>query len=229
MSSRILRNPPAGSLRPFAWPAAGAPAHGAAPDMHPPEGDSAGRQLQSPSLEEALARNEQRWREEVESARSEAWRQGLEEGKRQAAAQMEAALARLARSIEEIAGYKPRLRQEAERDVVDLAIAIARRILRREIQIDAEALLGLVKAAFEKAGQREITRVRVHPAHGAAVRACLGRIGAPEAIEVVEDPSLEAGAVVVETARGLIDASVETQLEEIGRGLADALQRRPSK
>jgi flagellar assembly protein FliH len=70
---------------------------------------------------------------------------------------------------------------------------------------------------------REITEVRLHPSLAAPVRAHLARIGAPQSIEVREDPSLEPGAVMMETARGTIDASLETQLDEIGRGLADAL------
>ena len=39
---------------------------------------------------------------------------------------------RLARTIDELAGLRPRLRREAEADMVKLALAIARRVLRRE-------------------------------------------------------------------------------------------------
>ena len=55
-----------------------------------------------------------------------------------------------------------------------LALAIARRILHRELTVAPEALLGLVKAALEKIGGREIHRVRVSPrgrADGAAISA----------------------------------------------------------
>lgn len=220
MASRILRDPTPGAA-PFAWQPFGAPAQ---KDREPlraaSEEPAAGL-----ALERLLAERESRWRAEAEAARREAYQQGLEEGMRQAAAQWDAALQRLARSLEEIAGCKPRLRMEVEREVVELALAVARRILRRELHVDPEAVLGLVKAAMEKASLREITQVRVHPAHAELVRAHLERIGAPEALEVRADASLEPGAVVLETARGLIDASIETQLEEIGRGLADVLHR----
>lgn len=223
MASRILRDCPV-RADPFAWPQLG-PRSGRPEEEsrrpEPPLQAGPGAQL----LERMLAEREAQWRAEAEAARREAYQQGLEEGRRQAAAQWDAALQRLARSLEEIAGCKPRLRLEAEREVVELALAIARRIVRRELHIDPEAVLGLVKAALAKAGQREITEVRVHPAHAEPVRAHLERIGAPEALEVRPDPSLEPGAVLVETARGLIDASVETQLDEIGRGLADVLHR----
>jgi flagellar assembly protein FliH len=222
MASRILRDP-AVRTAPFAWPQLGPHVAGPgeeSPRPAPPPADLAGQ-----VLERVLAEREAQWRAELEAARREAYHQGLEEGRRQAAAQWDAAQQRLARSLEEIAGCKPRLRLEAEREVVELALAIARRILRRELHIDPEAVLGLVKAALEKASQREVTEIRIHPAHAELVRAHLERIGAPEALELLPDPSLEPGAVVLETARGLIDASIETQLDEIGRGLADVLHR----
>ena len=64
-----------------------------------------------------------------------------------------------------------RLRAEAEADLVQLSLAIARRVLRRELAIDPEALHGLILGALEKLSGQEISRVRVHPgARGAGYR-----------------------------------------------------------
>ena len=41
----------------------------------------------------------------------------------------------------------------------------------------------------------------------------------------IPDPSREVGSIVFETQRGDLDASVESQLNEIERGLADRLRR----
>jgi flagellar biosynthesis/type III secretory pathway protein FliH len=46
-----------------------------------------------------------------------------------------------------------------------------------------------------------------------------GRGGLP----LVGDGTLERGAILIDTARGKLDASLEVQLAEIGRGLADRL------
>lgn len=229
MATRILRAASPAPARPYVWPQFGRPVQEierqlleSSPPAVPPDPPPAGPPGSAApgASTEAL---EARHRAELDAARNEAFQRGLEEGRRQAASQLESSLARLARSLEELAGLKPRLRAEAERGLVELSLAIARRVLRRELHIDPEAVLGLVKAALEKAALREVTEVRLHPAHAAAVRSHLARIGAPQAIQIREDPSLEAGAVLVETARGAIDASLETQLDEIGRGLADAL------
>lgn len=234
MATRILRTLPPGAAQVFCWPQLGPPVqeiereylqpHFPREAAPPVSGDACSAPEPALALEELRARHGA----ELEAARHEAFRKGVEEGRRQGAAQMEASLARLARSIEEIAGLKPRLRAEAERELVAVALAIARRILRRELHVDPDAVLGLAKAALEKASLREVAEIRLHPSHAAPVRSHLARIGAPEAIRVHEDASLEPGAVIVETARGAIDASLETQLDEISRGLADALQGGPA-
>ncbi|MBN9658702.1 MAG: hypothetical protein J0H49_11030 [Acidobacteria bacterium] len=162
----------------------------------------------------------------LQSERQEYFRQGEAAGRQKAAAEAEAVVERLARSIEETAGMKGRLRRQAERDVVALALAMARRVLRRQIVIEEEALLGLVKAAFENVSLREVTEVRVHPQFVARLQGHLSRIGAPEAIRIQGDPSLELGGVIVDTGRGSLDASIDTQMDEIARGLTDALTLR---
>ena len=85
-----------------------------------------------------------------------------------------------------------RIRRESEEELVELSIAIARRILHRELTLDPEAVRGLVKAALDRIGSRELSRVRVHPAHGALTAAAGGtrpvRIGS---VELVTDPALQ--------------------------------------
>lgn len=109
--------------------------------------------------------------------------------------------------------------------MVQLALEIARRILRRELTVDPEAILGLVRAGLESVSLREVLEVRLHPAHAETVRLCLNKLGAPAALAVIADPHLEPGALLVETRRGGFDASADSQLEEIQRGFADLLEQ----
>jgi flagellar assembly protein FliH len=140
-------------------------------------------------------------------------------------AELQPVLERLAATTAEIAALRPRLRREAEADMLQLALAIARRVLRRELAIDPETLHGLVLAALEKLEMQELARIRVHPSQVPAVSTLLHRAGGGPTIEVAPDPSLDRGAAIFETSRGSLDASVETQLQEIERGLADCLRR----
>jgi flagellar assembly protein FliH len=145
---------------------------------------------------------------------------GRAEGEAKAKQALQPVLQKLAAAIHESAELRSRLREQAELDLVRLAIAIARRIVGREVNTDPEAIAGVVKASLEKLRVQEIVRVRLNPEHKAAVSEYLARAGASN-IEVLGDRACEPGAVIFETTRGNLDASVETQLREIERGLTD--------
>ncbi len=172
-----------------------------------------------------LAQMERAWEQRAREAHAAGVREGEAAGRSRAAAELQPVLDRLARSIEELAGMRARLRREAEAGLIQLALAIARRVLRREVMVDPEALHGLVLAALEKLQSQEKCRVRVHPSHAAALAARLGEAGG-RGIEVAPDAGCEPGALIFETERGNLDASVESQLREIERGLTDRLRRR---
>jgi flagellar assembly protein FliH len=172
-----------------------------------------------------IAQARQQCEQRVAEARAAALREGEAAGRASAAAELQPVMERLARSIEEIAQLRPRLRREAEGDMIRLSLAIARRILRREMSVDPGAMHGLVLGALEKLQSQEIHRVRVHPSRAAAVDACLRQNVPGTSVEVIGDPSREPGAVVFETTRGNLDASIDCQLQEIECGLADRLNR----
>lgn len=171
------------------------------------------------------AQVEQQCEQRIREARAAGVREGEAAGRNRAAAEFQPVVERLARSIDELGQMRARLRSEAEADLVRLSLAIARRVLRREMAVDPDALHGLVLAALEKLQSQEICRVKLHPSHEALVRACLQQFVTGRGVEVIPDPSRELGAVVFETERGNLDASVESQLQEIERGLADRLRR----
>jgi flagellar assembly protein FliH len=148
---------------------------------------------------------------------------GLRRGREEAAAEVKKAFEQVARALEDLTKTKRQLRQDAEQELVKLSLAVARRILYRELSTDPSSIEGIVHAALQKLQQREASKVRVWSAGVPAVRAALDRIGSRAGMEVVADPGLATGAILFETALGDLDASIETQLQEIQRGFADRL------
>jgi flagellar assembly protein FliH len=178
-----------------------------------------------PDLTAEIGRLKQEWEQRVKEAHAAGVREGEAAGRTRGAAEVQPVVERLARTIEELTQMRPRLRKEAESDTVQLSLAIARRVLRRELAVDPDAMRGLVVSALEKLQGQEISRVKVHPAHAAQVTATLRTSGHNSAVEVIPDPSREPGGIVFETTRGDLDASVDSQLQEIERGLADRLRK----
>ena len=215
MSSKLVQPAEQGQVRPFAFRKIDA------------ERETV-RQLAGDLEREFAARAAQLEREcehKVADARAAGFDEGLAAGRHQAAAEVQPVLERMARTIDEIGQMRARLRKEAEGDLVKLALAIARRVIRRELAIDPDALRGLVLAALEKLKGQEISRIRVHPGHAGPLAAALPPASGGSPLEIVPDPSCQPGGVVFETSRGNLDAGVETQLSEIERGLADRLRR----
>jgi flagellar assembly protein FliH len=140
------------------------------------------------------------------------------------AAETRAVADRLAAAIADVAATRADTLRRAEADTVRLAIEIARRALHRELSLDPNALEALTRAALEKLQSQEIYRVRVHPSQEKMLRGCLQQTGRGQAIEVLADPSLPQGGILFDISRGTLDASVNTQLEEIERGLTDQLE-----
>jgi flagellar assembly protein FliH len=180
-----------------------------------------------PDPNERLDRLQRECEDRIAAARAAGVQEGKAAGRSQAAAEQQPVLDRLARSIGELAQMRTQLRRDAEEDVVKLALAIARRLVRRELAIDPDALRGLIVAALEKLRGQEICRVRVHPAHAALVTDCLRSAASGALVEVIQDSARELGSIIFETQRGNLDASVDSQLHEIERGLADRLRSRP--
>ena len=126
--------------------------------------------------------------------------------------------------VSELAELRPRLRRQAEADLVKLALAIARRILHRELAVDPAAMRGVIQAALEKiAVTGDLSRPDTplpggtSPVSGWSIARTRGTSSSkpiPRSIAAPPSSKPPAGP----------DASVESQLREIEQGLADRLE-----
>ena len=245
MSSRIVaRNSP--SVEPVSWRRAGEPEQ---QSSAPAEGEAELDAQAEAAAEIALLRQavgaldsrltaaaqsaNEREARALEAGRQEGQAAGKQAGAAAAEAECSRAIAGVqAEAAERAAGaaaqavdLRRRLRQQMEADLVSLAVAVARRIVRREITVDPEALMGIVKSAVERISARELLAIRVAPPDAPRVSARLASLHLPGRVEVIADSTLAWGSVLFDTERGQHDASVDTQFEEIDRGLADLAGR----
>jgi len=160
-----------------------------------------------------------------EQARARGYQEGEAAAARSAAERVEKILARAASSIEQMEQVRREMRHQMEEDLVKLAVAVARRILHRELSVDPNAVQGVVRATISQIEARELHRIRISPEDRPSVERALQHIAFPPRVELVPDAGLERGSLVLETARGNYDASVETQLREIERGFTDLIRR----
>ena len=161
---------------------------------------------------------------DLEEVRKEAFQAGFAEGERtgneNAMRQMQGAIASFGQAAHELTSVKPRLRAEAERELVALSLAIARRIIHRELHVDPTTVLAIVRACLQEFDRVEIQCLTVSPEDLEAVAAYFRENPVPN-LKLVADPSVSRGGAVFQTNQGELDARIETQLQEIEYGLAD--------
>lgn len=179
----------------------------------------------TPDMTAQINQIQQQCEQRIADARAAGLREGEAAARTRAAAEVQPVIEKLTRSIDDLVQIRARLRKQAEGDTIKLSLAIARRVLRRELAIDADAMRGLVIAALEKLQAQEICRVRANPSQTAAITACLRQTPANAKVEVIADGSLQPGGVIFETNQGSLDASVDSQLQEIERGLTDHIRK----
>ena len=164
---------------------------------------------------------------------------GIEEGRQtertaqaaeHAAAEKQRA-SEMAGLVEHFAQARDRYLGAVEHEVVELALAVAARILRREAQMDPLLLTGAVRVALGQLAASTEVRLRVPEADldlWQDAIALLPNLNLKPTVTAGEGMRL--GDCAIETALGSVDLGVRSQLGEIERGFFDrAAGARPDR
>lgn len=177
--------------------------------------------------EARLAAKEAEWKAHSEAVRQ----QGLAEGKAELEGHRMELLRQCAeqwsRAVQDFAHARDSYFARVEREVVELALAIAARILQREAQVDPLLLAGAVRVALGQLQENTTVELRV-PAAAHAIWSETLRLmpNLPVAPTVVADSEMKDGECVLTTDVGRVDLGARAQLKEIERGFFDLLSHR---
>jgi flagellar assembly protein FliH len=117
--------------------------------------------------------------------------------------------------------------RRVEGEVVQLSLAVARRILHREAKVDPLMLAGVVRVALD--GLRAASEIKLHVGLGQAERwrKALGGDGDKYHVTVMEEPLFGPAQCQLESNLGTVELGVDDQLKEIEHGFFDLLAARP--
>jgi flagellar assembly protein FliH len=149
-------------------------------------------------------------------AHKEAFEQGLAEGREAGRAEVRAQVERLSGMFYDLAKPFEVLDAEVERELLTLAMALARQIVRRELKTDPTQIIGIIREAIAAlpVAARDV-RVHLHPEDAAVVRQHLAPTENERAWVIVEDPVMARGGCQVSTSTSRIDMRLETRLGAI--------------
>jgi flagellar assembly protein FliH len=113
--------------------------------------------------------------------------------------------------------------RNCERQVVQLATAMAERLVRRELGRQPDIALDLIREALDLAASSGRIRLYLNPADyetlGDRVGPLMARVSEGTTTEIVADPAVTPGGCLVQTEFGTIDLQFETQLARIAEEL----------
>lgn len=119
--------------------------------------------------------------------------------------------------------------ERAEAEIVQLALAIAAKILHREAQVDPMLVATLVRIAVEKMRDGTSVTLRVGRGQGGRWTKYFEQQLKHLKVEVVEDETLSDLDCQVETELGAANFGLDTQLKEVEQGFFDLMALRPAK
>ena len=109
-------------------------------------------------------------------------------------------------------------------DLLEISVNIARVIIKKELEADPQVLINTIIDVLKTVSKNEpkIT-IKIHPQSVQFVKDTIPNItyqyGIESKINIVADPSIEEGGCVLQTNNGIVDASIDTQLEIIKKTL----------
>lgn len=149
------------------------------------------------------------------------------------AARQHALLANVIRQLEQAVAT---LSDTVEPQIIEVALAIARKIVRELAEEKREVIVTLAQEAIMRAKDRGRlqgpVRVRVHPDDAPILEEVKGKLAqeveGTDLVTVVPDPSITRGGCRVETNVRLVDATLEGQLARLGAVLRGRSGRDPA-
>jgi flagellar assembly protein FliH len=132
------------------------------------------------------------------------------------------ALSAVSEAVEQLVSARSFVIDQSVRQLTELAIAIARRVIAHEVSVDPGIVERMVYEGLDALGQHERVLIRLGSLFAEARPALEQRLALRGGRhEVVEDSSLGDYGCIVETEFGRVDESIESRLALLLQALTD--------
>ena len=109
--------------------------------------------------------------------------------------------------------------KNANRDLMDLAFKIAEKIIGKQLEMEPETIIGIVKQAMQTVRQSKQLTIRVHPEDAKLLKEneeeLQETLGRQRILDVVEDKKVHRGGCIIESEIGTVEAQLQTQLDRL--------------
>lgn len=120
----------------------------------------------------------------------------------------------------------------SEKDIIELTIAIAEKIIKTKLDLAPEILIQIVKSAISDLKEKEHVKISINPENAVHLyqysEILKELINGLKNLKIIEDKTVPIDSFIVESIDSRIDAGIKTQINEITRELITEAQQNPS-
>lgn len=163
-----------------------------------------------------------------QDAFNQGFQDGYSEGKNQIEFEYQELIKSAKNELAEAQEERKKIINGAEKEIIQLAIAVSEKIIHHEINQNSDYILDIVKAAMSKVNDREELTLKVNPedidfiiANQEEIKSSTKGINK---MKIQSDNTITQGGCVIETPIGTIDGRIERQVNEIEKAMMDVIE-----
>lgn len=158
----------------------------------------------------------------LEKIKRSSYEEGFRKGRDHEHQQISQLVGALKRIVSALEAKKETMVEQIEREITKIVIAVARKIVRKEIDQDPDVVVRVAREALERVMDAQSITVRVNPLDWEKLKEIqpeLLSLSSGQSLHIEKDKTIERGGSIVETGNGIIDARIEQQIESLSQAL----------
>lgn len=161
-----------------------------------------------------------RAQEESENIKKSAFEEGYRAGLEKATSDLDI----FRTNLTQFMGARKEVFEYIAPDILEISVDIAKKIIKKEVEEDPQVLINTIVDVLKTVSKSEPkVIIKVKPQAVQFIKDTIPNItyqyGIDSKINIVADPSIEDGGCIFQTNNGIVDASIDTQLEIIKKAL----------
>jgi flagellar assembly protein FliH len=157
--------------------------------------------------------------------------QGEKAGRELGEKRFDSVVKSFAEALEEVRRLQEECCQSSEQEMLELVLAIARRVIQKEVSADGRIIVGVIQSALKYVADRKGVKVRLNPSDLELASQCRGEmikeIEGMKNVILESDETVARGDAIVESNHGIIDAGIEMHLQEVEKALRSQAEENP--
>ena len=170
-------------------------------------------------------------RTSLDEIETQAYIRGFNKGEKagfeSAADKIESLSRMLDEAVEALRHARNRIQGDTEKEIVELVLAVAGRVVGREVQTNREAIVAIVREALQTVENRDAVLIKMNPADIDFLNRLQSPLSGlsrnPDGLRIEADDSVGIGGCLVETDGGDIDARIESRLRIVEEAFREKL------